>query len=120
MYTQWSQRRSACGSGAVVRRLLRETPHPLFLADGLEGRYATSPVALRLAKRIREEATGRRGRDIELEDREKYELLRFLDQVAFDRMLETELLELQAMLRGERGPGEPSTPPAGQARVGRG
>lgn len=90
------------------------TPHPLFRADGLEGRYATSPVAVRLAKRIREEATGRRGRDIELEDMEKYELLRFLDQVAFDRMLETELLELQAMLRGERGPGEPSTPPAGQ------
>jgi hypothetical protein len=45
---------------------------------------------------------------------EKYELLRFLDQVAFDRMLETELQELQVMLRGERGPGEPSAPPAGQ------
>jgi hypothetical protein len=78
----------------------------LFLADGLEGRYAASPVALRLAKRIREEAAARRGRDIELEDMEKYELLRFLDQVAFDRMLEPELLELQAMLRGERRPGE--------------
>jgi hypothetical protein len=74
----------------------------LFLADGLEGRYAASPVALRLAKRIREEAAARRARDIELADMEKYELLRFLDQVAFDRMLETELLELQAMLRGER------------------
>jgi hypothetical protein len=78
----------------------------LFLADGLEGRYAASPVALRLAKRIREEAAARRARDIELADMEKYELLRFLDQVAFDRMLETELLELQAMLRGERRPGE--------------
>jgi hypothetical protein len=38
----------------------------LFLADGLEGRYAASAVALRLAKRIREEAAARRGRDIEL------------------------------------------------------
>lgn len=78
----------------------------LFLADGLEGTYAASPVAQRLAKRIRERAAARRARDIELEDMEKYELLRFLDQVAFDRALETELLELQAMLRGERRPGE--------------
>jgi hypothetical protein len=81
----------------------------LFLADGLEGRYAASPVALRLAKRIREEAGAnfkRPSQDIDLEDMEKYELLRFLDQVAFDRMLETELLELQAMLRGQRRPEE--------------
>ena len=93
-------------------RLLRSDPRSdrgagsLFLADGLEGRYAASPVALRLAKRIRKEAAARRGRDIELEDMEKYELLRFLDQVAFDRMLEAELLELRAMLRGERRPEE--------------
>jgi hypothetical protein len=81
----------------------------LFLADGLEGRYAASPVALRLAKRIRKEAGAnfqRPSQDIDLEDMEKYELLRFLDQVAFDQVLETELLDLQAMLRGQRGPEE--------------
>ena len=34
----------------------------LFIADGLEGRYAASAVALRLAKRIREEAAATRPR----------------------------------------------------------
>jgi hypothetical protein len=89
----------------------------LFLADGLEGRYAASPVAQRLAERIREEAGAnfqRPSQDIDLEDMEKYELLRVIDQAAFDRMLDTELLELQAMLRGKRRPGEPSTPGQGE------
>jgi hypothetical protein len=75
----------------------------LFLADGLEGRYVASPVALRLAKRIWEEARGHRpSQEVDLEDKEKYELLRVLDQAAADSELETELQALRAMLRGER------------------
>jgi hypothetical protein len=81
----------------------------LFLADGLEGIYAASPVAQRLAARIWKEARAgpkRPGQDIDLEDMEKYELLRVLDQ-AVDTNLGEELRALQAMLRGERRPGEP-------------
>jgi len=84
----------------------------VFLAEGLEGRYAASAVALRLAKRIREEAGAnvqRLSQDIDLEDMEKYELLRVLDQAA-DTNLGEELRALQAMLRGERRPGEEPPP----------
>jgi hypothetical protein len=84
-----------------------------YLADELDGRYAASPVALRLAKRIREEAGAglqRPSQDVDLADMDRYELLRTLDQADLEKEVDEQLRALRLMLQAERLPGEPGPP----------
>jgi hypothetical protein len=81
-----------------------------FVAEQLRIRGERHPVALELAERIEQEAEASTfsapGRDVELDETEKDELIEALDALELDAALTGHVRSLRSALQGERWPGE--------------